>query len=60
MACRKCGSSKLQRSRRRDEWEFILAVFGFVPVRCTVCLDRKFRFALFLPKDMTPAVKTDR
>jgi hypothetical protein len=60
MACSKCGSTKLQRSRKKDEWDTLLGVLGFVPVRCTVCLYRRYRFALFLPKDLTPAVKTDR
>lgn len=56
MVCKRCGGSKLQRSRKRTEWEEILAVFGFAPVRCTECLDRRLRFLLF---QSTADIKTE-
>lgn len=56
MVCKRCGGSKLQRSRKKTEWESIVAALGFVPVRCTECLDRKLRFLLF---QSTAALKTE-
>lgn len=49
MVCKRCGGSKLQRSRRRTEWESIAIIFGLVPVRCTECLDRRLRLTFFAP-----------
>lgn len=50
MYCKRCGGSKLQRSRKKTGWEEFLGVLGFIPVRCTECLDRKVRFVLFSPR----------
>lgn len=43
ITCPKCRESNIRRSHRRA-FDFFLAAFGMVPVRCNICEHRFFRF----------------
>ena len=42
--CPDCNSTEVYRSRRRSIIDYALALLGFYPYRCSVCLKRWRKF----------------